>query len=249
MDNDKDLKIFLSHIMDLENACFTKNIPCATGFLDMQKQLHIHEIKNKFRTGFVLWGGFPEAERKILLFLPDYDIEKEDYLRVIRAAHGGGKTLSHRDYLGSVLNLGIKRDLVGDILVSENSADIIIKPEIEDFLYTNLSKAARQNLSLEALPITDIKEPETETKEIKFSVSSLRLDSVLASVFNLSRTKAAEAVSAQCAYVNDVLCLKPDKSISGGDKITLRRKGRVIISEIGGESRKGKTFVTAKVYK
>ena len=248
MDNDKDLKIFLSHIMDLENACFTKNIPCATGFMDMQKQYNLQEIKKKFRTNYVFYGGFSDAERKILIFLPDYDVAKEDFLHVIRATHSAAVSLSHRDYLGAVLNLGIKRDLVGDILVSDNSADIIIKPEIEDFLYTNLSKAARQSLTLEALPVTELKEPEAEIKEVTFSVSSLRLDSVLASVFNLSRSKAANAVASQLVYVNDVLCLKPDKAIFCGDKITLRRKGRVIISRIGAKSRKGKTFITAKVY-
>lgn len=248
MDNEKDLKIFISHILDLEKACFTKNIPFATGFLDMQRQLHVHEMKNKFRTDFILWGGYDDAERKILLFLPDYDAPKEDFLRIIRASHSAAATLSHRDFLGAVLNLGIKRELVGDILVSENSADIIIKPEIEEFLYVNLRKAARTELSLAALPITELKTPKAEIKEITFSVSSLRLDSVIASVFNLSRSRAADAVSAQLVYVNDVLCLKPDKAVFCGDKITLRRKGRVVISEIGGESRKGKTFVKAKVY-
>ena len=249
MDNEKDLKIFISHILDLERACFEKNIPCVTGFLDMQKQLYVHNIKNKFRTGFVLWGGFDDAERKILIFMPDYDFSKDDYLRVLRVSHSGAAALSHRDYLGAVLNLGIKRELIGDILVSENSADIIIKPEIEEFLYTNLKKAARQSIYLESLPIGKLSIPETEIKEITFSVSSLRLDSVLASVFNLSRSKAAEQIKSQSVYVNDILCLKPDKAVFCGDKINLRRKGRVIISETGGESRKGKTFVSARVYR
>ena len=249
MDNEKDAKIFISHILDKSNECFNKNIPCATEFLDMQKQSLVHGIKREFRTEYFLWGGYDDAERKIIVFLPGYETDRSEFLRVMRAEHNSSSPLSHRDYLGSIMNLGIRREFIGDILVCDSSADIIIKPEIEDFIYSNLSKAAKTTLSVSSHPISELRVPKPDVKEITFSVSSMRVDSVLAPAFGLSRSKAAEAVKAQLVYVNDILCLKPDKNVDFGDKITLRRKGRVIISDLGGKSRKGKTFVSAKVFK
>lgn len=248
MDNEKDIKIFISHIFDKDNECFNKNFSCVTGFLDMQKQSLIQSIKKDFRSEIFLWGGYDDAERKILIFMPQYEVEKADFLRVIRAEHNSLKPLSHRDYLGTLMGLGIKRDFIGDILVFDDSADIIIKPELEDFIYSHLSKAAKTPLSVTAHSITELRVPASEVKEITFSVSSLRVDSVVAEVFNLPRSKANEAVNAQLVYVNDVLCLKPDKSVGIGDKITLRHKGKVVISDIGNKSRKGRTFVSALRY-
>ena len=249
VENEKETKIFISHILDKAAECFNKNVPCATEFLDMQKQSLVLSIKRELGAGFLLWGGYEDAERKILIFLPDYEVDRNGFLSVIRAKHSSVNKLTHRDYLGSLMSLGIKREYIGDILVSESSADIIIKHEIEDYIYTNLSKAAKTSLSLTALPITELQIPRREVREITFSVSSLRVDCVLAAAFNLSRSRATEAVKAQLVYVNDILCLKPDKNLDLGDKITLRKKGRVILSDSGGKSRKGKTFVSAQVFK
>ncbi|MBQ7718349.1 MAG: hypothetical protein IJT38_03535 [Clostridia bacterium] len=248
MDAEKDTKIFISHIFDKDNECFNKNYPCATEFLDMQKQSLVQGIKKDFRSDFFLWGGYDDAERKILVFVPKYDVEKSEFLRVIRAEHNSAKPLSHRDYLGTLMGLGIKREFVGDILVFDGSADIIIKPELEEFVYSHLSKAAGAQLTVTSRSITELRVPVSEVKEITFSVSSMRVDSVLAEVFNLSRSKANEAVNGQLVYVNDVLCLKPDKTVGTGDKITLRHKGKVVISDIGNKSRKGRTFVSALRY-
>ena len=245
---DKDVKIFISHIFDKDNECFNKNFPCATEFLDIQKQSLIQSIKKEFISKNFLWGGYDDAERKILVFMPQYDVEKADFLRVIRAEHNSAKPLSHRDYLGTLMGLGIKREFIGDILVSDNSADIIIKPELEEFIYSNLSKAEKASLSVTAHSITELHVPVRDVKEVTFSVSSLRTDSVIAEAFNLSRSKANEAVNAQLVYVNDVLCLKPDKFVGAGDKITLRHKGKIVISDIGNKSRKGRTFVSALKY-
>lgn len=195
------------------------------------------------------YGGYEEAERCIPVFLPDY-AEEEDacgLLRVVRVTHGkGGKPLSHRDYLGSLLALGIDREVTGDILVrGEKSplgpgADILVLEEIADFIEGNYSKAGRTELKAEILPVSELHRESADVEEFTDSVASLRLDSIVASVFRLSRAKAGEAVRRGLVSVNSCEALKTDMEIHPGDKVTLRGKGRARLLETAGVSRKGR---------
>ena len=146
-------------------------------------------------SAYVFYGGYDDAERTVAAFLPDYASEADIPLCVIRAdTAAGGRKLTHRDYLGSLTGLGIKREMTGDILVRDDGADIIILDDIKDFLLLNYGKAGRTSLDLSALPLSELNIPEAKTVMIKDTVASLRLDNVISSAFKLSRGKAAEAI-------------------------------------------------------
>lgn len=234
-----------------------------TGFLDM----HQKKVAVDFcRSGKVIpagvkvefYGGYEDAERCILVCLPDYiqDVpnDEEGYmaelLRVIRVnTPKGGRKLTHRDYLGSLLSLGITRDVIGDILVRNEGADIVVLAEIADFIAMNYHKAGRTNFSAEILSISELDRGTINIEEKQDTVASLRLDNIVASAFGLSRTKAAEAIRKGVVSVNSMEALKVDMEIRECDKIVMRGKGKVVLAEIGGISRKDRIRIKINAYK
>lgn len=261
----KEDNFLLGQIEDKITQCENKYIVTHTGFLDSHQQslarvycrkAHIpvfdeepaHE--NFPPTRSIFYGGYEDAERVVLISLPDYAaLEDYDPLTVIRAVKAdGSRELTHRDYLGSLVGLGIKRELLGDILVREDGADIIALADIAEFILMNYYKAGRTNLSLSQHPISELIVPQQKRTTITDTVASLRLDSVVASAFGLSRGKAAEAISRGIVFVNHVEVTKPDFQVGEGDKLTLRGKGKACLLEIGGRSRKDRQYITIEKY-
>lgn len=241
----KEEQFLISHAHDKCNECINKNMITATGFLDVHEQTIL--ANERFSNNCVFYGGYEDSERKILCFLPDY-LEEPEGLSVLKATHNGYKKLTHRDYLGSLMSLGIKRENIGDIIVSDNGAQIIIRDEIGEYLLTNLASAGKASLSLEVLPVTELELTEPKIKEVSKTVASLRLDSVVSALFNISRTMSLEFISAGKVFLNSREVTKPDKTITEGDKITLRTKGKAVITSASGTSKKGRIIINASLY-
>lgn len=248
---EKDEKILLSSVIDKAEKCYNKNIPAYTNFLDLHQQTLVLQQTAEFKSRFVMYGGYEDAERKLLAFLPDYMEEPEaEVIKVVRVTVNGREQLTHRDYLGASLGLGIKRDQLGDILVSEKGADILVKGEMADFLCNNLVKAGRANLSCAVMSLNEIEFTPPEPKETKLvSASSLRLDKIVAEGFKISRSDAVSVISGGGkVFVNQREVTKPDFQLAEGDKITLRGKGKIELSALNGISKKGKIRAELKIY-
>lgn len=238
-------KILLAHILDREAVCLHKNIPVETDFLDPRQQALILSLAPHFTVKPTLWGGYEEAERKMLFFLPDYmEVPPEDALCIIKATHRDARPPGHRDYLGSILGLGVDRAGVGDILVEDSGAQLIVRASLADFFAANYQSAGRVHLSVSVLPVSALEIPEKEPVYKTASLASLRADAVIAAAFSVSRTLAADAIRAQKVYCNNLPLLKGDKQLSVGDKLRWQGKGRFVLEETGGTSRKGRLFVT-----
>ena len=138
--------------------------------------------------------------------------------------------------------------MTGDILVHKNGADIIIMDDIRDFILTNYANAGRTALTTEALPIDQLHIPDAHTEMIKDTVASLRLDNVISSAFRLSRAKAAEAIRSGLVFVNSMQTEKPDAKVEQGDKLVFRGKGKAYLREIGGQTRKDRTYILIERY-
>ena len=198
------------------------------------------------------WGGYPEADRTLLILPSEWE-DKESLcsassgpIAVIRATWKSGETLSHRDFLGALMGLGIERELIGDILPKEGRCDILVLREIVPYLMQNLASAGRATLTL-----AEADEPETgeaRYRLIKDTVASLRLDAVVGSGFSLAREKAAAAIRSGKVSLDGLECLKPDKPVEAGSKISLRGLGKIVLTEASGQSRKGRTIVVIKRY-
>lgn len=257
----KEIDILLGQISDKYHQSVGRNMICATDFLDLQQQTQAQIFLNKELAGQgVFYGGYEDAERKKLFFFPDYitigrpeDLQRvvKEYelikvLRVVRPKEG--KALSHRDYLGSLMGEGIKREILGDIIVSPKGADIVVTGEMAQYLQDNYSMAGRVSLAGHLEDVDVLDQMEAVTKEIKDTVPSLRLDAVLSSAFGIARGKAQDAIKMGIVYVNSMQQTKPDKEVSQGDKLVIRGKGKAKLREVSGRSKKDRIYIIIDRY-
>ena len=254
-------RLILARAEDLIRRSSDRNIPLHTGFLDAQQQ---GLLRRSFGTvngdpTLVYCGGYEDADRVVLAVLPDYITDPDSYLSevlaVLRvsvskgsAASKSGRPLTHGDYLGALLGLGIERSVCGDILVREDGADLIVLADMADFLLQNFTTAGRAHLSLARVPLSDLIVPELSCREIHDTVASLRLDAVLASAFRISRGKAAEYIRQGLVFVDHLEAGKTDQPVAEGAELVIRHHGKARLLEAGSRSRKGRINVTIARY-
>lgn len=257
--NEKD--ILISHALDMKEKCADNSVITSTNFMSLDEISTVKTVGRELSqyVDTFYYGGYDDAERCISIFVPKFmDItDIEEYLRenedenpmcILRLKKDKFTLLSHRDYLGAIMGLGIKREMTGDIKVSDEGAEVFCLKSIAAFLSENLKKTGRGSVEGEIVSVGEMKQG-TEKTEIRFySVASLRLDTVVSAVFNLSRGTAAEAVSKGVVYVNSSQCLKNDFMLKQGDKIVLRGKGKAVLDEIIGENKKGRIHINIKRY-
>ena len=199
----------------------------------------------------VFSGGVQNAERKIAFFLPDWypdDDPSDECLSAVEVTPGFGRP-GHRDYLGAVLAVGIKREWIGDIILSDEKTYIICLNSVCESIILDLDHVGRCGVKRKAVSLSDVPPIVIRTKEITFTVQTPRLDTVTGAMFGISRTLAAKYVAEGLVSFNYSQCLDTDQIIKAGDIISLKGKGKGVISEQGGISRKGRTYYTAEIYK
>lgn len=244
-------KLILSKILDKISFCETRNQLQVTDFLDLaQQQLIVKFLKLQKQENYLLFGGFEEAERKAIIFYPEKleslikenKIDFNEWIKVLRITlpnENKGK-YEHKNYLGALMKLGIKREKVGDIIVQEDGADILISKDILKFLQNNLLELTRfQKSKIEEIDIKNLRKVEIKKETISITVSSMRLDNIVAELAKCSRSKATEFLMQERVFVNFEVTTKQTKEIKIGDRITIRGKGRFEIKEIVGNTRKG----------
>ena len=242
-------RLLLAGLLDKEQACTQRGYLTHTKFLDLNERAKCAEaVRLCGASGHALfWGGYEDAERGVYLFYPDY--LDEDGVRalaplvLLRAHKHPEDKLTHRDYLGALMGLQIDRSVVGDILVHEAGADILVLEEMADFILLHFERAGRKHISLTRETLADIKAGVRERKEGSGSVASPRLDNVAALIFGLPRREAQERIEKGLVFLNHVPCLRPERLVSEGDRLTLRGAGRAQVESLGGTSRKGRIFV------
>ncbi len=220
-----------------------------TQFLTPAEQ---YEISGAGYEGLYMFGGCENCERQIAFFLPYYiEPENLDASEYIWAFHGRTKFASpgHRDYLGAIMNLGITRESVGDIIISGDEAWFFILPGVAEHVLLSLDRIGRAGVKLERTELSSVPAPEIKIKTVSFTVKSPRLDSAAAGMFNISRAEAAELIAAGLVSLNYVPCLKCGAPAAQGDIISIRGRGKGKIISCGGESRKGRLFIEAGLYK
>ena len=251
---DGDERLLLSRVLDRREQAQKRGAPVCTDFLSPRERALASDLLRLSHApddSYLFTGGVPDAERRILCFLPDWmspdALAPEDLpLCAVRAAWRDGETLSHRDLLGALTGLGIVREKIGDIYVGDAAADVLVIDALRDFLVQNWTSAGRVRLQVSAIPTDAVRVPERRAAEIRDTVSSVRLDAVLASGFRLSRSKAAELVNAGRVQVNWTDCAKPDRVLQPGDGVSARGFGRFELSRVGEPTRKGRIpiFIT-----
>ena len=243
MGGNREDRLLLAKILDRAAQSQNHNTFAATDFLTPQQQsvvsalLRLAEIAENC---YIMTGGYDGAERKICLFLPGWaDGESvEPPLHFIRAEFRPEAKLTHRDILGSLMGLGIAREKIGDILLTDAGADVVTAESVSGFLIQNWSTAGRETLHIVPIDAAQMHFPEVKFQEIRDTVSSLRLDAVL--------TKATALIAAGRVQVNWKECLKADKPLVAQDVITVRGYGKMELAAVNGLTRKGRLSITIK---
>lgn len=244
--------MLLAKIWDKINAGLRKNIPASTCFLS-PRELEMSRFLFGDLDGLYAFGGYEEAERKMLIFLPDYLDESaltddDSPLVCLRAEFYHGDSPSHRDFLGALMGAGIGRETVGDICVGKESCDFFVTAEIAPYIQQNFTSAGRTHVRISRIPVDQVQIPEPEVKEIKDSLASLRLDSVISSGFRISRSLAGTYVSQGKAAIDGLPCEKPDKAVNQGAKISVRGLGKIKLVSVNGRTKKDRISVTIHRY-
>lgn len=245
-------RVLLAKLWDKISAGMRKNLPANTGFLS-PRELEMAKFLFGQAEGLYAFGGYGDAERKMLIYLPEY--LEDDFLSgedspliCLRATFYEGDTPTHRDFLGALMGAGIARETVGDICVGKGSCDFFVTTEIARYVEQNFLSAGRTKLRLTQIALTEVAVPEPEVKEIKDTLASLRLDSVIASGFRVGRSAAADYVTAGKVAIDGLPCEKPDKAIAEGAKISVRGLGKILLKSVGGQTKKGRISVIIDRY-
>lgn len=255
---EKDDKILLAQILDKVEMVENKNKIEHTDFLDMAQIELVQKFINKIKIeNYISYGGFEQAERKMFVIYPEKfnnEVVSKNLSSIVQIVRIElpddlkGK-YTHRDYLGAVIKLGVKREKVGDIIVDNNGADIIVDKDISKFLIENLGSLTRFSKStITAQNIENLRPVEIRKEEIEIIVSSLRLDNVISELARCSRNKALDIINMERVFINFQNETKKTKQIKVGDMITIRGKGRFYIKELLGQTKSGRTIIKVEKF-
>ena len=250
--SDKEEALFRNRISELAQKCFSRDIPCYTDFLTLREQAVFHSLERSLPPVTILMtGGYEAAERKMVCFLPSYMDENTPPPFVLLSAaprdRRFSEPLTHRDFLGALMNLGIERECIGDLLIKDSSCFFYAAGKIADYVTENLVRVKhtevlceRQESRMEIIP---------EFTPVEASVASLRLDSVLAAVFKTSRSHILPLIEGEKVFVNGRIITSPDARLQGGEIISCRGMGKVRFSGPVAETKKGRKMIRAELYK
>ncbi len=237
-----------ARVKDLYDLTFKTSVPHYLGFLSESEAAVCEEMLKCTSAKFLSFGGFDAAERKMLCCMPDWCDEPDFPIKAITFEFNSSYKLSHRDFLGSLMALGITRESVGDILVESGRAVAFVKTSVLKFILTQIEKIGRVGVQIKL----GFQEPLPSIGELiscTTTVSSMRLDCVISAICGVSRNAALEYIEAGKVYVNSLPTQRATKLVLNGDSVTVRSKGKFYIVESDEHSKKGRIILKYNKYK
>jgi len=240
------------HILDLARQAWETNRPQRTDFYDPYERKVAQSVLGGIpEVGYMQQGGYKKAERARLVIYPGFYLIETipSSLRVLEArGNFSFQDVTHGDYLGSILGTGLKRGKIGDILVLEGGCQAIVASEVGDYLLSNWTQVGKVAITLQEIDEEQLSVEPERIKEIKGTVASLRLDAVAAEGYGTSRSKMVREIKGERVKLNWKPVSNPALAISEGDVLSIRGRGRVVVSEVGGTTRKGRTSIVLHRY-
>lgn len=237
-------EMFEKRLHELAKRAAYRVEACFTHFLDLDQQQKAIVTAREEGVSLLFKGGHDEAERRIGAFYvyePPEDWQWDISVVEISWRKQFG-TLQHRDFLGALMALGFERERMGDIVLLDGRAYVFAQQDMANYIVSSLESVGRMSVKVRiADSVDDIPPPQGTT--FRDTVPSLRLDAVAAAAFSLSRSNASQAIARGLVYINQAQQLKGDAAVCEGDLISLRGTGRARLSEVGGETRKGRISV------
>ena len=249
--NSLEEKQLVAHVKDLIELSEKHYKPYYSDFLnDMQISTALEVLEKCGVSDYLMWGGYDNADRVVLCVYPQYMCpENSDFpIECISLKYRKTDKLTHRDFLGSLMSLGIKREIVGDIVVGEGITSFFVKSELAAYVKSQIGKIGRVGVTFTDETI-DFNGTALEYEEIECTVSSLRVDSIVSAAAKLSRGKAQTLIESGLAAKNSKIVYNTDSKIVSGDKISVRGYGKFTVVFDGEMSKKGKYRIVIKKLK
>lgn len=248
----KDELFLTNRIKELARISYDRNIYTYSDFLNINELSIFNQIKNTLPpVNIDVTGGNNYAERKILVFSPQEIYYTEHIpISVLHIAPINSKfsdTLSHRDYLGAILNLGINRSKIGDIFTKEKDAYVYCKEDIADYIIDNLFKIKHTQIEINLSDSTDL-EIVPNLREVMGTISNVRLDSLIATAFKATRNSIIPLIEEKKVFINGKSTTSNGATVKEGDIVSVRGKGRFIYDGVLKETKKGRYLIKIRVY-
>ena len=239
-------------LIELSKIAYQRDIVTYSDFLNLNELNILHTTpKQEWFSCYETYGGYEYSERQMVAFLPDALCYEKKYpictLKVEPLQRKFSEDLSHRDYLGAILNLGIDRCKLGDILIEDNYAIIFVHQSLRNFIMEELCRIRHTSVCITEIDAEDVTY-QPKTKEISGTVSSLRLDSLLSLAFSSSRSKLVAYIENGKVFVNGKLVTSNGYQIKEDDIISVRGLGRFQFKELVSETKKGRFYVKIHLY-
>lgn len=254
MEADKDLQQIRKRLLELADRSYSQNIYTFTPFLGLSEQQVYYEISSQLSyAGCGMEGGSPLCERKMVRFGNEAHLGYEQpypivCMRIEPLNPKFAENLTHRDFLGAIMNLGVERDTVGDIFVQEKEAYLFCQESIAPYLAEHLVQVRRTrvNCLVSGIP-QQLTTPSLE--RMSLSVASVRIDGVISKLYNMSRSQSQELFGAGRIYINGRSAENGSYILKAGDTVTVRGYGRFLYAGEQGETRKGKQRICVEIYR
>ena len=254
LENEKDIIQLKNRLQDLADRAYVQNLYTFTGFLGLGEQDVFWQQESKLRyAGYTLDGGFESAERVVIRFGNGEELGYEVpfpivCVHIVPLSVKLAEALSHRDFLGALMNLGVDRNTMGDIKAGEKEAYLFCLDSIAGFICENLSQVRHTHVKCEVTDTCQMtlqEEPELVTVQVQ----SLRVDAVLAKVYSLSREKSLDLFRAGKVFVGGRLCENNSRLLKPGETVNARGYGKFTLQGEPRETKKGKLSVETAVYR
>lgn len=224
--------------------------PRYTFFLDPSEVEVAKKILDKYPdVGYTVSSGFPDSERNIIAIYPEFMSEENVNLPVVALSISGSskfEKMSHKDVLGSLMSLGVKREKIGDIYDNEGKFYFICYEDISSYIVANLIKIKHTPVKVEYIDFDKLPLKSIRFKEVTKTVSSLRLDAVISAGFNESRSSISREIGRGNVKVNWEVITNMSYNVSVGDTISVRGRGRIVLDRVEGQTKKGRISISIK---
>ncbi|MFA9463614.1 MAG: RNA-binding protein [Velocimicrobium sp.] len=253
MNQEKEEEIFCKRLKELAHQAYSQGICSYTSFLNLNELHLFYKVVSTIpHISYQIFGGYKEAERRVICFYDDDSFTNVSVpivcLSILPNSLKYSESLSHRDYLGAILNLGIDRSKVGDILVQGKKAYLFCRKEIAPFICESLERIKHTNVTAQLIDFQEFEfEPETET--ISGTVTSVRLDRLLSLAFQSSRSSLTSLISAGKVFVNGKMILSNSFVPNEDDIISVRGMGRFVFKKIESQTKKDRYRIIIEKYK
>lgn len=254
LEKEKELQQLKNRFRDLADKSFQQGVFTFTGFLGLSEQDAFWQTEQEIRyAGYTFFGGSEDADRKMIRFGKAEDFGYEVpfpiiCIHIVPLLPKFADQLSHRDFLGALMNLGIERSTIGDIKVGDKEAYLFCLESISDFICQNLEQIKHTHVRCRVAECYE-EIPEEEPVHENIQVTSPRLDAVLAKVYRKSRSDCLELFRSGKVFVDGRLCENNSKLLKGGESVNARGYGKFVFIGEPRETRKGKLNVEVAIYK